>query len=84
MNRRFIATVLSASMVFSITACNKVDEPTEPSVDETTVSDSSSELDVKGKGARIAVFETSDIHGYIPVDTSPNGTCLNASEEEAA
>ena len=65
MNRRFIAAVLSASMVFSITACNEVNEPTEPSVDETTVSESSSEPDVKGNGARIAVFETSDIHGYI-------------------
>ena len=65
MNRSFIAAVLSASMVFSITACNKVDEPTEPSVDETTVSESSSEPDTKGNGARIAVFETSDIHGYV-------------------
>ena len=77
MNRRFIAAVLSASMVFSITACNKVNEPTEPSVDETTVSESSSEPDV----TIVMAHETPE---YIPVDTSPNGICLNASEEEAA
>ena len=64
MKRKLIAVVLAASIFFSVTACNKVNETTIGSAEETTATAEPS-VTAKGNGARIAVFETSDTHGYI-------------------
>ena len=66
MKRRFISVVLAASMFFSLTACNNTNNSEEVSVSSSEGSGTSSvEFESKDDGARIAVFQTSDIHGYI-------------------
>ena len=71
MRKCLLALTLAATML-AVTACSAVNDPGDVSLpaSDPEISDASAEeSEEKRSGARIAVFETSDIHGYI-ADTS--------------
>ena len=71
MRKCLLALTLAATML-AVTACSAVNDPGDVSLptSDPEISDASAEESgEKRSGARIAVFETSDIHGYI-ADTS--------------
>ena len=71
MRKCLLALTLEATML-AVTACSAVNDPGDVSLptSDPEISDASAEESgEKRSGARIAVFETSDIHGYI-ADTS--------------
>ena len=70
MRKKLLTALLSATMLMTVacTAAGPAEESTVPA-SEPAASESAAEPETKGKGAKIAVFETSDTHGYI-ADTS--------------